>query len=153
MWYSYQYNDRNSQFKLKNKKLKIFIYLVPKQRKKHYNECTERIIIKEFIELGYKIFPIYNYYLINTLYLAMNNKIDGIIVNSIKILWTNKLLIKINSFIPIYWWYFDNPLLREKNYIKSIQIAKKVSILPILSIYVIGHLIPTCLSFKMPYRV
>jgi len=113
---------------LKNKKLKIFIYLVPKQRKKHYNECTELIIIKEFIELGYKIFPIYNYYLINTLYLAMNNKIDGIIVNSIKILWTNKLLIKINSFIPIYWWYFDNPLLREKNYIKSIQIAKKVSI-------------------------
>ena len=59
---------------------------------------------------------------------AQNKNLGDITVNSIKILWTNKLLIKINSFIPIYWWYFDNPLLREKNYIKSIQIAKKVSI-------------------------
>jgi len=58
----------------------------------------------------------------------MNNKIDGIIVNSIKILWTNKLLLKINSFIPIYWWYFDSVSAKEKIQNRVFYLAKKVSI-------------------------
>ena len=111
-----------------NQEKKIFIYLVPKNYKKKYNQCTELILIDEFIKLGYNIIPIYNLYTINILLKLLTQNVDGIIVNSIKILWNNKLLLKFNAFIPIYWWYFDNPFLKKKNHQKSIQIAKCVSI-------------------------
>ena len=48
---------------LYNKSRKTFIYLVPKGCKKKYNSCTELILIKEFINLGYNILPVYNLYL------------------------------------------------------------------------------------------
>ena len=113
---------------LKTNEKKTFIYLVPKRKKKHYNDSSETIIIKEFIKSGHTIIPIYNFYFINIIPKLLTNKIDGIIVNSIKILSKNRLLLIFNKLIPIYWWYFDNSLLKEKNYLKSIQIAKKVSI-------------------------
>jgi len=113
---------------LKNKQKKTFIYLVPKKRKKQYNECSEIIIIKEFIKLGYTIIPIKNFYIMNLIIKLITNKIDGIIVNSIKILSKNNLVLKFNLIVPIYWWYFDNPFLKDKNYNKSIKIAKNVSL-------------------------
>tara|TARA_Y100001960_G_C14706075_1_gene844344 strand:+ start:669 stop:1637 length:969 start_codon:yes stop_codon:yes gene_type:complete len=113
---------------LKKNEKKTFIYLIPKRKKKHYNDSSESIIIKKFIKLGHTIIPIYSFYFINIISKLLTNKIDGIIVNSIKILSKNRLLLIFNKLIPIYWWYFDNSLLKEKNYLKSIQIAKKVSI-------------------------
>ena len=107
---------------------KTFIYLIPKKRNKKYNPCTELIIINEFIRLGYHIIPIYHLYIINVLFLILTRKIDGIIVNSINILWKNRLLLKLNLTTPIYWWYFDNPFLREKNNRKCMALAKNVAI-------------------------
>ena len=111
-----------------NKSIKTFIYLVPKGYKTKYTPCTELIIIKEFFQLGYNIIPIYHLYLINILILKLRIKIDGIIVNSMKILWCNKLILKINSIIPIYWWYFDNALAKDKISNKVFYLAKNVSI-------------------------
>ena len=111
-----------------NKSIKTFIYLVPKGSKRKCNPCTELILINEFIQLGYQIIPIYHLYLINILLLIIFRKIDGIIVNSINILWGNKLLLKLNSFTPIYWWYFDNVLAKEKISNKVFYLAKNVSI-------------------------
>ena len=107
---------------------KTFIYLVPKRCKKKYNPCTELIIINEFIRLGYHIIPIYHLYIINVLFLIFTRKIDGIIVNSINILWQNKLLIKLNQMTPIYWWYFDDVLAKEKISNRVFYLAKNVSI-------------------------
>jgi len=109
-------------------KNKTFIYLVPKERKKQYNKCTELTIIKEFIKLNHIIIPIHKFYIINIILNILTKKIDGIIVNSIRILWQNKLILKFKKIIPIYWWYFDNPFLKKKNYDKSIQLAKQVSL-------------------------
>ena len=107
---------------------KTFIYLVPKRCKKKYNPCTELIIINEFIRLGYHIIPIYHLYIVNVLFLILTRKIDGIIVNSINILWQNKLLIKLNQMTPIYWWYFDDALAKEKISNRVFYLAKNVSI-------------------------
>ena len=107
---------------------KTFIYLVPKRCNKKYNPCTELILIHEFIRLGYHIIPIYHLYIINVLFLILTQKIDGIIVNSINILWKNRLLLKLNLTTPIYWWYFDNPFLREKNNRQCMALAKNVAV-------------------------
>ena len=107
---------------------KTFIYLVPKRCNKKYNPCTELILIHEFIRLGYHIIPIYHLYIINVLFLILTRKIDGIIVNSINILWKNRLLLKLNLTTPIYWWYFDNPFLREKNNRQCMALAKNVAV-------------------------
>ena len=58
----------------------------------------------------------------------LTKKIDGIIVNSMRILWKNKLILKFKKITPIYWWYFDNPFLKKKNYAKSMLLAKQVSL-------------------------
>jgi len=113
---------------LKNKNLKTFIYLIPKKRKKNFNENTEIIIIREFEKLNHKIIPISRFYFINIILKYFTNKIDGIIVNSIRILNKNQLLLKFNTLLPIYWWYFDNPFLKKKNYERSIKLAKQVSV-------------------------
>ena len=111
-----EYNDLNIIPILSDQKKsnKTFIYLVPKRCNKKYNPCTELILIHEFIRLGYHIIPIYHLYIINVLFLILTRKIDGIIVNSINILWQNKLLLKLNQMTPIYWWYFDDALAKEK---------------------------------------
>ena len=125
-----EYNDLNIIPILSDQKKsnKTFIYLIPKRCNKKYNPCTELIIINEFIRLGYHIIPIYHLYIINVLFLILTRKIDGIIVNSINILWKNRLLLKLNLTTPIYWWYFDNPFLREKNNRKCMALAKNVAI-------------------------
>ncbi|MBC8300207.1 MAG: glycosyltransferase family 1 protein [Candidatus Cloacimonetes bacterium] len=110
------------------KEKKTFIYLIPKRKKKQYNECTELIIIREFIKLNHTIIPIHKFYIINIILYLLTKKIDGIIVNSIKILWKNKILLKFNSFIPIYWWYFDSIFSKEKIQNKVFYLAKNVSI-------------------------
>ena len=61
---------------LQNKSSKTFIYLVPTNFKTKYEHCNELIIIEEFINLGYKIFPIYNFYFIRILYFIYRYKID-----------------------------------------------------------------------------
>ena len=70
---------------MKKNEKKTFIYLIPKRKKKHYNDSSESIIIKKFIKLGHTIIPKYNFYFINIISKLLTNKIDGIIVNSIKI--------------------------------------------------------------------
>ena len=100
---------------LQNKPLQTFIYFVPSGCKRKYNPCTELTIIDEFINLGYRILPIYNFYLLRTLLIILQKqKIDGIIVNSLKTLWSNRLILRFNSTIPIYWWYFDNAFSKVK---------------------------------------
>ena len=125
-----EYNDLNIIPILSDQKKsnKTFIYLVPKRCNKKYNPCTELIIINEFIRLGYHIIPIYHLYIINVLFLILTRKIDGIIVNSINILWKNKLLIKLNHMTPIYWWYFDDALSKEKISNRVFYLSKNVSI-------------------------
>jgi len=107
---------------------KTFIYLIPKRCNKKYNPCTELIIINEFIRLGYHIIPIYHLYIINILFLVLTRKIDGIIVNSINILWKNRLLLKLNLTIPIYWWYFDTAMVTQKRVKKVNKIAPQINI-------------------------
>jgi len=107
-------------------KQKTFIYLIPKKRKKQYNQCTELIIVKRFLKMDYNIIPIYNFYIIKILFYFFTKKIDGIIVNSINVLWKNKLITKLNDFIPIYWWYFDTTQINRKNFLKVSKLAPKV---------------------------
>ena len=131
---SHQLNIESNNIKsvhiasIQKKLNKTFVYLVPRRCKKKYNPCTELIIINEFNRLGYHIIPIYHLYIINILILLLTRKIDGIIVNSINILWKNKLLLKLNQITPIYWWFFDNALAKEKISNKVFYLAKNVSI-------------------------
>ena len=113
---------------IKHKRKKTFIYLIPKKGGRQFEKCTALIIIEEFIKLNHIIIPIRKFYVINIILQLLTKRIDGIIVNSIKILWNNKLILKFKKITPIYWWYFDNPFLKKKNHIKSILLAKQVSI-------------------------
>ncbi len=108
---------------------KTFIYLVPSKHSSYYKTRNEYFIIEELKKLGHVVHIVSGFYAFRIKQLQKLCSIDGIIFNSLKLIFRRKTILdwSRNKKIPVYWWYFDTATVNAKRQQRVIEVAKMVT--------------------------